>query len=118
MEKQYSQRTPRKQLFIYLDVLDQETHEKIGHLGDISPDGIMIITEQPVALNSIKAIRIQLPSDLEEFSQEYLDCVVDARWTKPDFNPKLHCIGCRFTKISDEDLPLIEQLQDVLGFDN
>jgi hypothetical protein len=77
----------------------------------------MIITEKPLALNSISAISIQLP-DFEEFSKKFIDCVVDARWTKPDFNPKLHCIGCRFTKISAEDLPLIEELQEVLGFNN
>ncbi len=118
MKKQYYQRAPRKQLYLYLDVLDQETHEKIGHVGDISLNGIMLITEQPVALDSIKAIRIQLPSELKEFSQEALNCIVDARWTKPDLNPKLHCIGCRFTKISDEDLPVIERLEDVLGFNN
>jgi hypothetical protein len=32
MEKQYSQRTPRKQLIFYLDVFDQSTHERLVRL--------------------------------------------------------------------------------------
>jgi len=115
MENKYTQRSPRKQLILYLDVLDQYTHERLGHLGDISQDGMMIFTDQPLAFDDLKDVSIQL-QDLEGFSQETLDCKVKARWAKQDFNPKIHCIGCEFINMRAEDLPVIEQLQELLGF--
>lgn len=115
MEHKYSQRLPRKKLVIYLDVLDQHTHALLGHLGDISKEGLMIITDQPLAIDGVKDISIQL-HDLEGFSQKTLDCQVEERWAKPDVNPKILCIGCEFINISAKDLPLIRRIQDVLGF--
>jgi len=117
MENKYYQRPLRKQLILSLEVLDQHTKALLGHLGDISKNGMMIFTEQPLIFDSFKDVSIQL-HDLEEFSQKTLDCKVKARWAKPDVNPKIHCIGCEFTNISAENLTLIEQLQDVLGFND
>ncbi len=115
MEKIYSPRSQRRNLLFYLDILNQETHELLGHLGDISKDGIMIIAEKPIAYNSIKNISIQL-SDFEEFDQESLEARVEIRWMKADSNPNLQRIGCKFVEIDPDDLPIIEEIQEILGF--
>jgi hypothetical protein len=110
-----SKRPPRKHLLFYLEIIDQHTQELVGHLGDISTNGIMIIAEKPIIFNKIKDISIKLP-DFEEFSKRSIDAQVEIRWMKPDTNPSLHCIGCRFLNLTPGDLPLIEQVQEVLGF--
>ncbi|MCK5720326.1 MAG: PilZ domain-containing protein [Thiomargarita sp.] len=107
-------RTPRQQLLFYLDIIDLKTNELIGHLGDISADGLMILTENLIPSSKIKHISIHLP-DFEEFSQKSIEAFVEIRWTKPDINPDLHCIGCRFINIDPDLLPIIKQVEEVLG---
>jgi len=115
MKDRYTTRSPRKQLLFYLEIIDQKTHELLGHLGDISKDGIMILAEKPIPFESVKAISIKLP-DFEEFTKKSIEVQVELRWVKPDINPSLHCIGCHFVKLNKEDLPVIEQIQEVIGF--
>jgi len=112
-----NKRPPRRHLLFYLEIYDPKTHELIGHLGDISTEGIMIIVEKPVVFSKTKVISIKLP-DLEEFNQRFIEAEVEIRWMKPDTNPNLHCIGCRFVDLDPDDLPVIELVQEVLGFDD
>lgn len=112
-----SQRPTRKHLLFYLDVVNQQTQELLGHLGDISKDGIMILAQKPILFNKIKDISIRLPN-FEEFSKKTIDVQVEIRWMKPDANPSIHRIGCHFIKLNPEDIPIIEQVQEVLGFED
>jgi c-di-GMP-binding flagellar brake protein YcgR len=105
----------RKHLYLYLDVEDRRTGALIGHLGDISPGGIMIITENALPLHHEYYVRIKLPE--EEFNAKYLDVKVETRWQKPDVNPELQCIGCRFTHIDADDVTLVEALGKFLTFE-
>jgi hypothetical protein len=110
-------RPPRKHLLFYLKVVNQHTKELLGYLGDISKDGIMILAEKPILFNKIKDISIQLP-DFEEFSKKSIEACVEIRWMKADANPNLHCIGCHFTRMEPTDLPIIEQVEEILGFED
>ncbi len=116
MTNRHGLRTRRRKLLFYLDIIDQETHKLLGHLGDISKDGIMIITDKPIPFENVKQIKIQLPDFEEEFTKKYIEVEVEKRWVKPDNNPNLYRIGCRFIKVNEEDLQTIEHVQEVLGF--
>ncbi len=117
MTNQHGSRTRRRKLLFYLDIIDQETHKLLGHLGDISKDGIMILTEKPIQFENVKRIKIQLP-DFKEFTKKYIEVEVDKRWEKPDSKPNLYRLGCRFIKLNEEDVPTLEHVQEVLGFNS
>ncbi|MDM8545502.1 PilZ domain-containing protein [Candidatus Venteria ishoeyi] len=106
----------RKNLFLYLDVFDRETGRLLGHLGDISDEGLMIIADHAMPLNVLRKLRIRLPED-EDFDQDHLDAEVETRWTAPDINPELHCTGCLFIEISNADLERVEKVSQLLSFD-
>jgi hypothetical protein len=106
----------RKQVFIYLKVFDQHTGHLLGNLGDISKQGMMIITHQPVALHQRYDIRIQLPAT-EDFSKKFLDITIESRWSAPDVNPELYCTGFLFVDIQVEDFAVIDQMIDLLTFE-
>jgi len=106
----------RKHVFLYLDVYDQETGQLLGHLGDISNEGLMIIANQPLPLSTMRQVRVKLPKG--EFTKSFIDLEVQTRWTAPDVNPDLHCIGCLFMDISPEDEELVEAVGKLLSFDN
>ncbi len=106
----------RKHVFLYLDIYDRETGRLMGHLGDISNEGLMIIAPQPLPLHISREIRIRLPED--EFSKAFIDLEIQTRWTAPDVNPDLHCTGCLFVDISPEDEALVEAVGKLLSFDS
>ncbi|EIJ40945.1 PilZ domain-containing protein [Beggiatoa alba B18LD] len=105
----------RRHLFLYLEIIDRDTQTLLGHLGDLSKEGVLIITDKPLKMNGIYNIRIQLPED-EDISKPYIDVKVEVRWEKPDINPALQLVGCHFIEIDPEDLYVIDDVSEVLGF--
>ena len=108
-------RPPRKNLLFYLEVIDQQTQTLLGHLGDLSMSGLMIIAHTPVAVHEIRSIIIKLP-DLEEFSKKTIEAQIEVRWCKIDVNPELYCLGCQFIHLSADNIASIKEAQEVLGF--
>ena len=106
----------RKHVFLYLKVFDQHTGQLLGHLGDISNEGMMIIADGAFSLHQQLDIRIQLPNS-EEFSQKFLDIIVQSRWSAPDVNPELYCTGFLFVDASEADFIVIGQMIDLLTFE-
>jgi len=118
MENEYPPRPPRKELLFYLNILEENTHEPLGHLVNLSNEGMMIIiTDKAISFkkDQVKNVSIQLP-DFDEFTKKFIKLHVEVRWMKPDINPNLYRIGCSFVEINPDDLPIIKQVQDVLGF--
>ncbi len=113
MEHRHKQ---RKHVFLYLDVYDQEKGQLLGHLGDISNEGLMIMMDQPLPLQVTRKIRLKLPEG--EFTKAFIDLEVQTRWTAPDVNPDLHCVGCLFIDISPEDQELVEAVGNLLSFED
>ena len=93
-----------------------ENDEPLGHLGDISENGLMLIVEKPFPYSKFKKITIQL-SDFD-FSRDSIELEVEIRWMRPDKNPKLQLIGCKFVNLKAEELPIIKEIQDFLGFND
>ncbi|EIJ43619.1 PilZ domain-containing protein [Beggiatoa alba B18LD] len=112
-----AKRSTRKNLLFYLDVYEKDSEELLGHLGDISDTGIMLITSYTMPLGETREIIIKLPED-EEFSDRTIEADVEIRWSRPDVNPEFNCVGCLFTHIAPKYKPLIKKVQEVLGFDD
>jgi hypothetical protein len=111
-----NKRAARKNLVFYLEVLEQgNSSHLLGYIGDLSRDGLLLIADSPMQLKQTLDIRVKLP-DLEEFAKRFIEMRVETRWTKPDINPNLHCVGCQFVKISPENAQLVDIVQEVLGF--
>lgn len=104
----------RKHLLFYLDILDVQSGELLGHLGDISLDGLMMVADQPLPLQQVRVILIKLPED-EELTESSIEMKIEVRWTRPDLNPNLHRIGCQFVDISEKNRAIIQQVEQILG---
>jgi len=115
MEHRKENRTP---LLIYLDIVDRQTQQNLGYLGDVSADGMMLISPKALDVGQIMDIRIELPESktLDFAHTNEVDLQVKFVWKKPNLNPELSCIGCRFTQINDADRGLLQQVGQVLGF--
>jgi PilZ domain-containing protein len=106
---------PRKYLVIYSRVFDRKTGSVIGYLSDLTPEGAMIIGEQPVEPQSKYMLRVDLP-EAAIFSQRHIDLEAEAMWCKPDIDPNFYSTGFHFTNPSPENIIVIEQMIEAYEF--
>jgi hypothetical protein len=101
---------------LYLDVLALPDHELLGHLGDISETGMMFITQQHFKIGTQLNVAIRLPNN-SDFNKPSIEASIIVRWTQPNLNPRLTCVGCQFEHLNADNLPLIQKIGDFIGFD-
>ena len=118
MDNDYSdkRRKKRRHLIYYLQVFDQKTKQLIGHLVDITHEGIMIVSEQPIEVNKTFQIQMVLPAEIQEKEVIYFEAI--SVWCKKDINPDFWASGFRVVLADDEDMRLIEKLINRYGFNN
>ena len=82
----------RRHIIMYLNIVDAQTDAEIGWLGDLSENGIMIISETKLPTDGEMHIKLKLPAS-KSFSQKFAELYIELLWSKPDRNPKYHCQG-------------------------
>ena len=105
----------RRHLVFYLDVLDRTSGRVIGQLGDISIDGLLVISREQLPENFSCPARIALP-DVRGFHGGFLELGIRECWRSPDVNPDLFCTGFTLENPSAEDIGVINSLVQALGF--
>ncbi len=104
----------RRHLIYYLRVYDAARGVIIGHIADISTDGIMVISEDSIPADTDFMLKMIMPKELEGTKE----LVFQARsiWSKKDINPDFYANGFKIHDISSPDAELIEYLIDEFGF--
>jgi len=104
----------RRHLIYYLRVFNDETNEVLGHLINISPEGIMIMSEKPLETGKLFHLRMDLPADV--FRKQLIEFDAESRWCRKDVNPEFYDTGFLIKNLNEEDARLIEKLIDDYGF--
>ena len=107
-------RLKRSHLIYYLRVFNRLNNETLGHLVDITPEGAMLISENPIPVNTHFEFRMQLPAEM--FGRTHVDFEAESLWTKRDVNPDFHDTGFRLLNVSVRDTAVISRLIDDYGF--
>ena len=105
----------RKYLVIYSRVFDRRSGSVIGYLGDLTPDGAMVIGDRPVEPGTILNLRFDLPDQLEA-KRDHLDLKARAVWCRPDVDPAFVNIGFQFQGLDTDDLKIVDMLIDLYEF--
>jgi len=84
-------RQKRWQLVQYLRVRDPETRKLIGHLVDISTEGVMLISDYEIKPDSAYTFSMEIPHPEKQITHVYFGA--KSLWTKPDINPHFHNAG-------------------------
>ena len=102
---------PRRYLRSYLQVLDRNTQDIIGHLVNITPGGAMMISEEPISKDTSLRLRLVLPEKFE--GNDALDIRSRSVWCKKDrFNPELYASGFKIERIHQPDDAFIDRFID------
>jgi hypothetical protein len=104
----------RAHLIYYLRVFNRDTGQLIGHLVDITGEGMMLVSEAPIEVGEQLDLRMMLPTAI--FNETQLDFKAESLWCSNDINPEFYDAGFRLLDIGDKNKALISRLIDEYGF--
>ena len=103
----------RRHLVFYLRVFDGMSNRVVGHLMDISQSGLMILSDEPVAVNEEYRLRMHLPWEMA--GSEEIVFGATSRWCRADENPEFFLSGFQIQDIEREAERLIRHLIEEFG---
>lgn len=110
----FDRKFKRRHLIYYLRVYDRKAGVLIGHLADITTDGIMLVSEAPIKTEADFNFKMTLPAEIEGNRDISFDA--NSIWCKKDVNPDFYATGFKISNIENRDIELIEILIDSFGF--
>ncbi len=96
MEKERKQ--SRSHLTFYLDVIDGDSGKRLGKVGDISTEGLLLIARDSVEIG--KHLHLEISSS--DGSIAPIRFQSSCRWSKKDVNPNYYVAGFHMDFITDE----------------
>ena len=109
-------RLRRRHLIYYLRVFNHNTGRLMGHLVDLTEEGIMVISEAPIETDVLFQLRMVLPEELD--SRKELDFKARSLWCKKDLNPDFYDTGFQLIDVSAGDARLLENLIQTFAMDS
>lgn len=107
-------RLKRRHLIYYLRVFNRLNNELLGHLVDLTPEGIMIIGERLLPVDVDCDLYMTLPEEI--LGKNKVDFVAHAVWSRKDVDPSFYGTGFRMISIDPDDIALIHKLIEDFGF--
>lgn len=107
-------KTKRRYLLYYMRIYDVATRQQIGNLVDITPRGIMIVSDHPFPKGQITRLRMELTAEVSE--KPYMEFSVRSRWCEPDINPSMYNSGFEILELPPDDIEIINRIIDEFGF--
>ncbi len=100
----------RKKLVAFTPVYDLLHKAVIGYVGDLTPQGVMVIGEKTFENNKCLTLGIEFPD--EDSEAHTLRVVVSGRaaWCRPDETPHYFNIGFEFIDLSPENAKIIDAI--------
>jgi len=105
----------RIRLVTYLRVLDGDSGLLLGHVVDVSPAGIQLVSHEPLKMNRTYALKLIMPKEVAGRFEMLIGA--ESLWTKPDANPDFIITGFSFGSLSDEQREQIDAIQAEFGRD-
>jgi len=104
----------RKHLYYYPKVIDRDSGQMLGHIADITTEGIRLVSKNDVEPDSILNLEIILAENTEDETR--ITAKAKSLWSDKDINPELYAVGFRFLDISSEERTKIDELISLYSF--
>jgi hypothetical protein len=104
----------RKYLMFYSRVFDRNSGKLLGYLSDLTQDGAMVISEDPIETGLVMRLCMDLPEGY--FTRERLNFEAKSVWCKPDIDPKFYNTGFQLINPNREDIDIIQWIIQEYGF--
>jgi hypothetical protein len=107
-------RIERHQLPYFLRVFNSVTDKPIGFLGNVSEDGLMLISQLPMMVGVDFHLRLQIPCG--EGFQQIIDLAACCLWCHEDATPLHYDAGFSLQQPPPEYGQLVEALRQYFSF--
>ena len=104
----------RHQLNEYLTVFNRNTMREMGSIGNISSNGLMLVSTVPVLIGAVYSMRVILPDTGSEPS--FIDFEARCHWCKPDVGPDFFDSGYSIVNGGHDIIDLVEALKHYFSF--
>jgi hypothetical protein len=104
----------RRHLIFYLRVWELDEDRPLGHVVDISPEGLMLISEEPLTTSREYTLEVRLPNTEGTLLPMRFRAI--CRWSDNDVNPAFYDSGFEFMEKRTEDIETIRNLVEEYGF--
>jgi hypothetical protein len=104
----------RRYLVFYLRVFDGMSSKILGHLVDISENGLQVIGDSPVEINLNYRLRMRLPTLMKDRNEIVFSAT--SRWCKVDSNPDFYVSGFQMHDLPLQKTELIKNLIRDFGY--
>ncbi|HOB62786.1 MAG TPA: PilZ domain-containing protein [Candidatus Competibacteraceae bacterium] len=101
-------------LMMYLRVYRQDNKELLGHIVDISREGMRLVSDKPITLNQTFQLWVDVPK--ENAARQHIALEVESLWSGRDVNPDFYDTGFRIKNINTQALLQLKLLIDELQF--
>jgi PilZ domain len=101
-------REERTHLIYRLRVFDAKTGKLMGHMTDITPEGMMLIGEKAVKPKKELTLHMDLPRNVMESGHLTFDAV--SKWCRRDASGDFYAMGFQIKSISPQGLAVVRAL--------
>ena len=109
-------KSPRKALYRYLEVVDSKSKRPVGRLVNLTPEGIMLMSEKPFKEKASFKLKVKLPEGVLNLKSITVDS--ECRWCATSVNPDYYDAGFEFTKVPGQSLEAIDFLLKFQAFNS
>jgi hypothetical protein len=109
-------RLKRKYLAFFTRVFDRSNGQLLGHLADLTAEGMMLISEKPLSTGTVYNMQMDLSGTF--FEKDRLDFQATSIWCKPDIDPSFYNIGFRLQNMPPQDVAIIKRIIEEYGIRN
>jgi hypothetical protein len=99
-KKEDKRKILRRHLVFYLRVFDGMSSRILGQLVNVSPRGVMLISDRPIQENQEYRLRMRLPHEIAGRSE--LTFEASCRWCTQDSNPDFFIAGFHMQMLPED----------------
>ena len=103
-------RLSRIKLPYYIRVFDEAAGTMLGHIAGITVEGMMVISERPVPVDTVFQLSIELHSDEDHRERIYVEA--KSIWARQDANADFYDVGFQLINPASEVVKKIDELID------
>ncbi len=106
----------RRYLYNYSQVLDSDKNSVTGRLVNITPEGMMIMSDRPIERDTRFNFRMALPDGVAITDETDIRFEGNCRWCKKAYNPDYFDVGFEFTQLPETSRHTIDYLMKFHSF--
>ena len=104
----------RAYMLFYSRIRDRHSGTLVGHLVDLTPEGLLVVSETPVEAGKVLSMQMELPDDVSD--RQFLRFDAQAAWCRKDPDLNFYDIGFQLAGISPADMEIIQRFIEAYGF--